>query len=158
MVGTSVSPTQIDLVWEAPEGNATSYNIYRRVGTEGDVVLLQANILEEAYSDTSVSGNTLFEYVVTGLDDSGQESVHSNIASNAPKPEPPTSLDAESVSTSQINLSWPAVADADSYKIYRKLSSELGFPVTPLATPGTNSYSDTTVSAGFTMTTKLASL
>jgi hypothetical protein len=29
------------------------------------------------------------------------------------------------------------------------LSSESGFPVTPLATPGTNSYSDTTASAGF---------
>lgn len=147
LVGTSVSPTQIDLVWEAPEGNATSYNIYRDDGTGS--VLLQANILEEAYSDNSVSGNTLFEYVVTGLDDSGQESVPSNIASNAPKPEPPTSLDAESVSTSQINLSWPAVAEADSYNIYRKLSSEPGFPVTPLATPGTNSYADTTVIAGF---------
>jgi fibronectin type 3 domain-containing protein len=147
LVGTSVSPTQINLVWEAPLGNATSYSIYRDDGTGS--ILLQANILEEAYSDNSVSGNTLFEYVVTGLDDSGQESVPSNIASNAPKPEPPTSLTAESVSTSQINLSWPAVDDADSYKIYRKLSSEPGFPVTPLATPGTNSYSDTTVSAGF---------
>ena len=147
LVGTSVSPTQINLVWEAPLGNATSYNIYRDDGTGS--VLLQANILEEAYSDNSVSGNTLFEYVVTGVDDSGQESVASNIASNAPKPEPPTSLTAESVSTNQIDLSWPVVADADSYKIYRKLSSEPGFPVTPLASPGTNSYADTTVIAGF---------
>lgn len=147
LVGTSVSPTQINLVWEAPEGNATSYNIYRDDGTGS--VLLQANILEESYTDNSVSGNTLFEYVVTGLDASGQESVPSNIASNAPKPEPPTSLTAESVSSSQINLSWPGVADGDSYKIYRKLSSEPGFPGTPLATPGTNSYADTTVSAGF---------
>ncbi|WP_339719025.1 hypothetical protein [uncultured Paraglaciecola sp.] len=147
LVGTSLSPTEINLVWEAPEGNATSYNIYRDDGTGS--VLLQANILDETYTDNSVSGNTLYEYVVTGLDDSGQESVPSNIASNAPKPEPPTSLSAESVSTSQINLSWPAVTDADSYKIYRKLSSEPGFPATPLATPGTNSYSDTSVSAGF---------
>jgi fibronectin type 3 domain-containing protein len=147
LVGNSVSPTQIDLVWVAPEGNATSYNIYRDDGTGS--VLLQDNILEEAYTDNNVSGNTLFEYVVTGLDDSGQESVPSNIASNAPKPEPPTSLSAVSVSTTQINLSWPAVTDADSYKIYRKLSTEPGFPGTPLATPGTNSYSDTTVSAGF---------
>lgn len=147
LVGTSVSPTQIDLVWEAPLGNVTSYNIYRDDGTGS--VLLQSNILEEAYSDNTVSGNTLFEYVVTGIDASGQESVASNIASNAPKPEPPASLTAEAVSTSQINLSWPAVTDADSYKIYRKLSTEPGFPATPLATPGTNSYSDTTVSAGF---------
>jgi fibronectin type 3 domain-containing protein len=110
--------------------------------------LLQANILKEAYSDNSVSGNTFFEYVVTGLDGSDQESVASNIASNTPKPEPPTSLDAESVSTSKINLSWPAVAEAYSYKIYRKLSSEPGFPATPLATPGKNSYSDITASAG----------
>ena len=147
LVGTSVSPTQINLVWEAPAGNATSYNIYRDDGSGS--VLLQDNILAEAYSDTSVSGNTTYEYKVTGLDDSGQESVPSNIASNAPKPEPPTSLSAVSVSSSLINLSWPAVTDADSYKIYRKLSSEPGFSATPLATPGTNSYADTTVSAGF---------
>lgn len=147
LVGTSVSPTEINLVWEAPEGNTTSYNIYRDDGTGS--VLLAANLLVENYTDNDVSGNTLYEYVVTGLDDSGQESVPSNIASNAPKPEPPTSLSAVAASSSIINLSWPVVADADSYKIYRKLSSEPGFPATPLATPGTNSYSDTTVSAGF---------
>jgi fibronectin type 3 domain-containing protein len=147
LVGTSVSPTQINLVWEAPLGNATSYNIYRDDGTGS--VLFESDLLQATYTDNDVSGNTLYEYVVTGLDASGQESVASNIASNAPKPEPPTSLTAKSMSTTQINLSWPAVTDADSYKIYRKLSSEPGFPVTPLATPGTNSYSDTTVSSGF---------
>ncbi|MFT7128068.1 MAG: fibronectin type 3 domain-containing protein [Gammaproteobacteria bacterium] len=147
LVGTSVNPTQINLVWTAPEGNATAYNIYRDDGTGS--VLLEADWLTETYTDNNVAGNTLYEYTVTGLDSSDQESVGSNIASNAPKPEPPTSLSAESISTSQINLSWPAVTGADSYKIYRKLSSEPGFPGTPLATPGTNSYSDITVSAGF---------
>lgn len=147
LVGTSVNPTQISLVWTAPAGNVIAYNIYRDDGTGS--VLLEADWLGESYTDNNVAGNTLYEYTVTGLDSSGQESVGSNIASNAPKPEPPTSLSAVSISTNQINLSWPAVAGADSYKIYRKLSTDPGFPGTPLATPGSNSYSDITVSAGF---------
>jgi len=147
LVGTSVNTTQINLVWVAPAGNTTGYNIYRDDGTGS--VLLEADWLTETYTDNDVAGNTLYEYTITGLDSSDQESVPSNIASNAPKPEPPTSLSAVSVSTNQINLSWPEVADADSYKIYRKLSTDPGFPGTPLATPGTNSYADITVSAGF---------
>jgi fibronectin type 3 domain-containing protein len=147
LVGTSVNSTQINFVWVAPVGNATTYNIYRDDGTGS--VLLADNVLQETYTDNDVSVGIEYEYTVTGLDDSGQESAASNIASNAAKPEPPTSLSAVSISTSQINLSWPEVTEADSYKIYRKLSTETGFPGTPLATPGTNSYSDTTVSAGF---------
>ncbi|MFT5577997.1 MAG: fibronectin type 3 domain-containing protein [Paraglaciecola psychrophila] len=148
LVGTSVNSTQINLRWVAPAGNATSYNIYRDAGTGS--VLLQGNISAQSYTDNNVAGSTLYEYTVTGLDSSGQESVASNIASNAPKPNPPASLSATSISTSQINLSWPAVAGASSYKIYRKLSTEPGFPGTPLATPGNTSYSDITVGAGFT--------
>jgi len=147
LVGTSVNPTQISLVWTAPAGNTTGYNIYRDDGTGS--VLLVGDWLTESYTDNDVAGNTLYEYTVTGLDSSGQESVSSNIASNAPKPEPPISLSAVSASTTQINLNWPEVTGADSYKIYRKLSTEPGFPGTPLATPGTNSYADITVSAGF---------
>lgn len=145
--GTSISPTQIDLSWDAPAGNIASYNVYRDDGSGN--TLLGSSGSAETYSDTTASGGTTYSYTVTALDSSGQESGPSNIAANTAKPEPPASLTALASSSTQIDLSWPAVSGATSYKVYRKLASAGSFPGAPLGTPGTNAFSDTTAAAGF---------
>ena len=66
-----------------------------------------------------------------------------------------TGLSVKSAGSTQINLSWTAntITDLNHYNIYRGTTS--GFTVntatdTPIATPTTNSYSDTGLTASTT--------
>lgn len=60
-------------------------------------------------------------------------------------PATPTGFAATAVSTAQVNLSWTAVAGASSYQVDRLAP---GGTFTQIATPMTNSYSDTAVASG----------
>ena len=75
-----------------------------------------------------------------------------------------TGLSATAASSTQINLSWTANPPADgvaNYNVYRGTTS--GFPVTPgttppIATPTTNSYSNTGLTASTTYYYKVAAV
>ncbi len=64
-----------------------------------------------------------------------------------PPPTAPTSLTATPAGPTSINLSWPAVAGATSYTIYR-LTGYSGTPAVSVGTSGTNSFSDTGLTPG----------
>jgi hypothetical protein len=59
-------------------------------------------------------------------------------------PSAPTGVVAAASSSTQVDITWNAVAGADSYEVDRKAP---GGAFAPLATPAINSYSDTTASA-----------
>lgn len=143
LTGTSISPSQIDLDWNPPAGNFTGYNIYRDDGMS-NTIIESDYIGALPYSDMSVMAGTSYNYTVTALDASPQESGPSNIVSNTAKPNPPASVTATASSTTQIDLVWPAVTDATSYDIYRKETANLTFPGSTIGSPGTNSFSDST--------------
>ena len=149
LVSTSPNSAQVNLSWTAPTGSVSSYNVYRDEidGASGE--LLASGILVESYSDSTVGTATTYYYTVTGSDDRPQESVPSNVASTAAKPDAPSSLTATATGTNSISLSWTAVSNADSYSLFRKLSTAASYPGTPEATPSITSYADTTgLSAG----------
>jgi hypothetical protein len=57
-----------------------------------------------------------------------------------------SNLSVSAASTSQLNLSWTAIGNADSYKVERATSS--GGSFSQIANPSSNSYSDTSLSQG----------
>ncbi len=141
LTAATVSSTQIDLAWNASAG-ATSYRVLRS-DTPGGPYAEVASPSGPAYSDSGRTPDTAYHYVVRAANAAG-ESPDSAQASATTLPDPPpapASLTATAVSASQINLTWPAASGATSYRVFRSTTSGSGF--TEIATPATNSHSDT---------------
>ena len=76
--GTPV-PHSVFLSWKSSTDPKTvSYSVYRSTVLEGSYGLLASAIGTAAYSDQSVQSGTTYYYVVTAVDDAGQESAYSN--------------------------------------------------------------------------------
>jgi chitodextrinase len=146
----AVSSTQINLSWNASTDNVgvTGYKIYRNT-------TFTATTSDLNYSDNGLSQNTEYQYQVSAIDDSANESNLSDpvfettpASTDEESPTIPTGLQAEAVSSTQINLSWGASSDntgVAGYKIYRDdsfvgLSDSLSYYDTGLITGNTYVY------------------
>jgi chitodextrinase len=141
---------RVDLQWGASTdaNGITAYDIYRD-GTKIDSV--PGTTL--TYSDSAVSPNTQYSYVVKARDPSGNTSDPSNTATlttpsiDAQDPTPPTNLQASAPSAGRVDLTWDAGGDnvgVTAYDIYRNGGG------VPIATVGGDqlTYSDQSVSGG----------
>ena len=125
IVGTAISKTQIDLVWNAStddETGITEYVVYRDGAEAG-------RSATTSYSDTGLQASTVYQYRVSAVNGQGLESSQSgpeNVKTLDPEPPPPpTSLSASTVSASEIDLSWTASAagDVTGYRVLRNGTS-----------------------------------
>ena len=145
---------RVDLTWSASTdaNGIQSYDIYRNGGVDP---IASVNGSTLAYTDTTVSPETSYSYVVKARDPSGNTSDPSNTAnattpaSDAVAPSAPTNLQAIASSSTRIDLSWTASTDnvgVTAYDIYRNGGG------TPIASVNGNTvaYGDTTVSPGTT--------
>jgi chitodextrinase len=119
----------VNLTWGASTDNVgvTGYYI-----TRNGTTIAKTSGTGTGYSDTSVTASTSYSYQVMAYDSAGNSSNLSNAASvttpSAPDTVPPSipaNLAANSVSSSQINLSWSPSTDniaVSSYDIYRNSS------------------------------------
>ena len=150
---TTQSSTQINLSWTASTDNVgvTGYRVYR-----GGVQI--ASPSTTFYSDTGLSPSTTYFYTIAAVDAAGNISSQSTSAqatTQAPPPPDtqaptaPTNLTATAQSSSQINLSWTASTDnigVMGYRVERCQGSGCSTFV-QIATPSTNSYSNTGLTA-----------
>ncbi|MDB6026402.1 MAG: repeat-containing protein [Verrucomicrobiales bacterium] len=151
---TTVSASQIDLSWTDNSGNETSFIVARSATSGGpytDIVTLGANVT--AYSNTGLSANTTYYYVVRS-GNAGGASANSAQASATTLPNPPTApsgLAAATVNATQIDLSWTDNSGNEtSFVVARSETS--GGAYTDIATLGANvaGYSDTGLTANTT--------
>jgi hypothetical protein len=120
---SGVSATQIDLDWTAASG-VIGYNIYG--APSGVPIFPPAHKLNSTtitskittYSHIGLASSTQYNYIVTAINSSG-ESLGLTKVSATTKLGAPTLLAANSVSPSQINLTWVAAKAATGYNIYR---------------------------------------
>jgi len=125
----AVTPTQIDLVWQAAadaESGVAHYRVYR----DGAFV---ATTSGTTFSDVSVQPQTTYTYEVSAVNGDGLEGARSPSASAttpAPPPAPdttppsvPAGLEAEPATSRQIDLAWEDASDPESgialYNVYR---------------------------------------
>jgi chitodextrinase len=139
LIANAVSPTEIDLAWNASTdncGEAPSYRIFRN----GTPIATVTGFV--TFSDTTLAPNTTYTYSVRAVDAGGNLSA-SSLSANATTspdtipPSVPTGLSAQAVSASQINLTWQPSSDnvgVAGYTVFRN--------TVPIGTPSTNSFSD----------------
>lgn len=151
LAATAVSATQINLAWDASTdsggGVVAGYHIHRN-GVQ------VASVTGTSYSDTGLTGNTLYSYAVSAFDnaapanESAQSSPPVSVTTPVPSdtlpPTVPQSLAATAASSTQVNLSWNASADVGGgvvagYRVYRNGVLVISVTVT--------SYSDTGLTA-----------
>jgi len=148
---TSVSSSKINLSWTAPI-NATisqvnGYKIEIDTGCFSTFSALVANTTNTSttYSSTGLISGLCYQYKVSALNSVGP-STPSNVASATTwsVPSIPTNLNANAVSSSQINLSWLASSSSGGtpitgYKIQRNgttLVNDTGTTITNYANTG----------------------
>lgn len=93
--------------------SATSYNV-KRSTTSGGPYTTIANTASEPYTDSSVSNDTTYYYVVSALNSYG-ESANSNEVNGTPLPAPTIYAYAQSAST--IFLDWSYDSNATGYEL-----------------------------------------
>ncbi|MDI6787690.1 MAG: fibronectin type III domain-containing protein, partial [Planctomycetota bacterium] len=108
LVATTLSSTQISLVWTDNSSNEQGFKIYRKAsgGTYAQIDTVSANVT--SYPNTALSPVTTYYYQVRAYN-AGGNSNYSNEASAVTLPSvpiAPSSLTAIAVSQSQLNLSW----------------------------------------------------
>ena len=130
-VGSSSSP-QIKISWNSVS-NATSYKVYRSSSSSGTYSQLgSATSNTYSYDNNPLSGYNY--YKVKAVNSAGESSYSSYAYYNntggggggTTVPNAPTGVTATNVGTSsspQIEISWNAVSNATSYKVYRSSSA-----------------------------------
>ena len=120
LTGAANGSTQVDLTWDesTDDVGVTDYRVYR----DGIEV---ATTSSTSHSDLVAPGT--YDYTVRALDEAGNESDTSNVATvtvtppDLLPPGPPGNLTA-TVSDGDVNLSWEAATDdvgVTGYRIYR---------------------------------------
>ena len=90
----SEASSELSLTWDTVPG-AASYNVYRSPVTGGGWVSA-GNVLDPAFTDSGLQNSRTYFYVVTSLDEIGNESANSEEASGMPH-----------MTIGWANLQWP---------------------------------------------------
>ena len=142
VTATAQSSNSITISWASVSG-ASYYWVYRSTTGVGTFESVGSDISGTSYTNTGLSGGTTYYYIVRAyFYYSGnyyyRDSSNVNATTLLP---PPTGLSASAASASSINLSWTAVSDAASYRVYRASSSSGTY--TQVGAPTAASFTDT---------------
>ena len=107
----TVSGASVALSWEAV-GDATSYKVYR----DGSLL---GSVNTNSFDDIGLVDGT-YTYEVSSVGDNGESTSTASVSATiyTSPPNAPTGLTA-TVNGDSVDLSWGAVSDASSYKVYR---------------------------------------
>ncbi len=149
----AINSAEVDLNWTASTDNIAV--AYYRIIRNGSL-LTTVKYPATSYSDTTVSGNTAYEYQVAAVDTSNNVSAYTDAQpypvttpkyiSQAP-PSAPSNLSSPLSTSSTISLTWSASTASTGntivgYRVYRNN--------TPVTTVATTSYTDTGLSSSTT--------
>jgi fibronectin type 3 domain-containing protein len=108
---------EITLIW-SPIPEATAYRIYWAT-TPGDAFPFGTTIdvTDSPYVHSGLANGTTYYYAITSLYQSSESAPSAEIAATAGAPSQPTNLAASLVGP-DVQLTWDAVATADTYTLY----------------------------------------
>jgi fibronectin type 3 domain-containing protein len=153
VTATATSASQIDVAWSGATGNVTEYRIERKTGAAGTWAQIQiVNGSTTGYADTGLSAGTDYFYRVLACNTAGcsAPSTEASATTQASAPTSPTSLSAQGVSTSAIDLQWSHDGLlVTQFEIERGLDQTNFQPLTT-TTALARSYQDSGLSGGAT--------
>jgi transcriptional regulator CtsR len=118
---TTVSKSKIKLTWTDRSNNETGFKIERRVGggSYSQIATVAANIT--TYSDTGLSAGKTYYYRVRAYNSTGNSAYSNQVSTTTSTPDAPSDLSAETLSYTQIELSWEDNSNNETgFKIERK--------------------------------------
>ena len=139
---------QVVLSWNASAG-ATTYNVSRSTTSGGPYTKIVITA-PTTYTDPGLTNGATYYYVVAASNANGMSSNSAQVSATPALPNPPpmpTGLMA-TAGNQQVVLNWKASAGATSYKVGRSTTS--GGPYPNIASPATNTYTDSAVTNGTT--------
>jgi hypothetical protein len=146
LVATSLSSSQINLVWNDLSNNESGFQLERSLTTGmGFILIATVSANSTSYSDAGLIANTPYFYRIRAINSGGisaysAESVASTMDT---PPAAPAMLTATAMSISQINLAWnDASSNENGFQIERSLTSGSGFTVVYTTAANATSYSD----------------
>jgi len=151
LAAVTVSTSQINLTWTDNSNNETGFRIERKTGSGSysQIATVGANVT--SFSNTGLTNNTTYTYRVRAYNSTTNSPFSGEaIATTGVIPVAPSNLAAETVSTSQINLTWTDNSNNETgFRIERKVS---GGSYSQIATVGANvkTYSDKNLSSNTT--------
>ncbi len=145
-VMTGAAAGEITLMWTAVDG-ADSYKIYRGEAAEMLTEIMPPPNLTEtdtSYTDTGLESGTEYFYAISAVNAAGTGTRSDPPVSATTLPAAPTGNFTATASTSAvaIDLSWSAVDEANSYKIYRGTDAGTLDDITPAAAPTGTMFTD----------------
>lgn len=151
---SSVSNTQISLIWDAPVNatGVTGYQIESKTGSGSYSVLSTTGNLT-TYLHTGLVANTTYTYRVSAINSAGTGNPSNEAsATTLSTPSEPRNLSATVISASQIDLIWNAPSSSGGtpiigYKILRDNSCTGTFVAISDTTNSSTKYSDTGLGA-----------
>ena len=144
---SGISNSAIAIVWPAVTG-AASYKIYKNTVDTG-AFTLAGSATTDTFSDTNnLSAATTYYYKISAVNSSGESGQSASCSAITKKLRTPINLSAAAVSSSGITITWPAVAGAASYAVYRSAIDTGTYPV--IDSVATDTFGDTGLIAGAT--------
>jgi fibronectin type 3 domain-containing protein/regulation of enolase protein 1 (concanavalin A-like superfamily) len=147
--GKAVNNKRIDLSWTGSPG-APSYSVKRSSTNGGPYETIATGLTDTTYSNTGLSANTTYYYVVSSASFAGESenSLEAVVTTHdLTIPHSPTGVIAVP-GNANITLSWSAAEDAANYQVKRALTNE--GPYTLIDTTTVTSYVDASASTGTT--------
>jgi len=98
---------QIELSWEDTSGNEAGYKVERKEGEFGQwkqIASLSPNTVK--YTDKLINNTKVYYYRIQGYDSANSTGYSNEIIVSLQKPEKPTELQAKSISSNEIKLTW----------------------------------------------------
>ncbi len=148
---TAISASQINLAWTDASNNETAFVVERSV-TSGagfaSIATLGTNVT--SYSDVGLTNGTKYYYRVKATNAVGS-SAYTNEASatTSANAADPTALNASTLSTSSIVLSWTDNSTNETgFQIERSLSSSTGFALAGTVGANITSFMNTGLASG----------
>ena len=113
----AASNAKIQLSWNAVAG-ATSYNIWRKTGSNPYAVLLAVS--STSYLDGSLTNGVQYSYAINAVENNGTASPNFSYADATPQLPPAPANFVAVAGNTQVQLSWSAAPEAMTFKIWRK--------------------------------------
>jgi len=145
VTATATSQSIITVTW-SPVSVSGGYYIYRSSSYSGTYDLIGSTYsYHQNYSDSGLSANTTYYYIVSAYNSNGMEGEKSSSVSATTAPDTPTNVTATLASFTSITVSWSVVSGADGYNIYRSTNPYDSY--SQIGTSTSTSYTDTGLSA-----------
>ena len=117
LVALAAGGVQVNLSWDAVS-KADSYSIYwHDNGTTTSNWTLLQSVTTTSFSHTGLSSSTTYSYRITASTNSQEGNPSAEVSVTPALPAAPQNLTAVANGL-QVDLSWDAVANADSYNVY----------------------------------------